>query len=67
MNDEDSIVETIEKEATEAAKAVVADIKAIAAEVADAVAEATSRIPFSGPVPVDSSEETTSRLKNEKD
>lgn len=67
MGNEDSIVETIEEEATEAAKAVVADIKAIAAELADAVAEAASKTPLVGPVPVDSSEETASCSKNEKD
>lgn len=41
MGDQDNIVETIAKEAAEAAKAVVADVKAIAAELTDAVAERT--------------------------
>jgi len=37
MGDEDSIVETIKEEIAEAAKAVVAEVKSIAAEVTEAV------------------------------
>lgn len=38
---DDDIVEAIKEEVTDAAKAVVADVKAIAHEVADAIAEGT--------------------------
>jgi hypothetical protein len=60
MGDEDDIVETIAEEAAEAAKAVVADVKAIAAELTDAVAEGISRTPLSVTVPVDTPDATTS-------
>ena len=39
MGNDDDIVETIKEEVADAAKAVVADVKAIAHEVADAIAE----------------------------
>lgn len=66
MGDEDNIVETIAEEAAEAAKAVVADVKAIAAELTDAVAEGISRTPLSVTVPADTSDATTSG-SNKKD
>lgn len=55
MGDEDNIVETVAEEAAEAAKAVVADVKAIAAELADAVAEGIAKTPLSVAVPADES------------
>lgn len=45
MGDEDDIVETIRQEVAEAAKAVVADVKSIAHEVADAIAETVGEHP----------------------
>ena len=53
MDDEKSIVETIAEEVAEAAKAVVVDVKAIAAEVTAAVVEGPAGTPLSGTVPVD--------------
>ncbi len=44
MGDDDNIVETIKEEVTEAAKAVVAEVKSIAHEVADAIAEGKAEI-----------------------
>ena len=58
MGDEDDIVGAIAEEAAEAAKAIVADVKAIAAELADAVTEGISRTPPSVTVPVDTPDET---------
>ena len=42
MSDEKSIVETITEDIAEAAKAVVAEVKSIAAEVTDAVESAAT-------------------------
>lgn len=42
MGDEKSIVETITEDLAEAAKAVVAEVKSIAAEVTDAVENAAA-------------------------
>ena len=42
MGDEKSIVETITEDLAEAAKAVVAEVKSIAAEVTDAVESAAT-------------------------
>ena len=39
MGNDDEIVETIKEEVAEAAKAVVAEVKSIAHDVADAIAE----------------------------
>lgn len=44
MGEEDDIVETIKDEIAEAAKAVVADVKSIAHEVADAIAESKAEL-----------------------
>lgn len=44
MGDDDNIVETIKEEVTEAAKAVVAEVKSIAHEVADAIAEGKAEL-----------------------
>jgi hypothetical protein len=44
MGDDDDIVETIKEEVAEAAKAVVADVKSIAAEVAEAIAEGKAEL-----------------------
>lgn len=44
-------IEAIEEEAAEAAKAVVADVKSIAADVADAIAECKAEL--CGPSPSD--------------
>ena len=44
MGDDDDIVETIKEEVTEAAKAVVAEVKSIAHEVADAIAEGKAEL-----------------------
>jgi hypothetical protein len=63
MGDEENIVETVAEEAAEAAKAVVADVKAIAAELADAVAEGIARTPLSIAVPADA----TTSGSNKKD
>lgn len=44
MGDDKDIVETIKEEVTEAAKAVVAEVKSIAHEVADAIAEGKAEL-----------------------
>jgi len=44
MGDDENIVETIKEEVTEAAKAVVAEVKSIAHEVADAIAEGKAEL-----------------------
>lgn len=49
MGDDDDIVETIKEEVTEAAKAVVAEVKSIAHEVADAIAEGKAELCGDGP------------------
>jgi len=59
MGDEDNIVETIAEEAAEAAKAVVADVKAIAAELTNAIAEGIAMTPLSATVPVDTPDAIT--------
>jgi hypothetical protein len=44
MGEDDNIVETIKEEVGEAAKAVVADVKSIAHELADAITEVSAEI-----------------------
>lgn len=44
MSGDENIVETIKEEVTEAAKAVVAEVKSIAHEVADAIAEGKAEL-----------------------
>lgn len=44
MSDDENIVETIKEEVTEAAKAIVAEVKSIAHEVADAIAEGKAEL-----------------------
>ena len=43
-DDDDSIIETIKEEVAEAAKAVVAEVKSIAHEVADVIAEGKAEL-----------------------
>ncbi len=59
MSEEDNIVETIAEEAAEAARAIVADVKAIAAELTDAFAEGIASSPLSVTVPKDAPDATT--------
>lgn len=44
MGDDDNIIETIKEEVSDVAKAVVAEVKSIAHEVADAIAEGKAEI-----------------------
>ena len=59
MGEEENIVETIAEEVAEAAEAIVADVKAIAAELTDAVA-GIATTPLSVAVPVDTPDATAS-------